>query len=590
MLVAAVASGSLRPALQPDGVPLSPPAPAGQWTLHPGSLNCYDGHGAPGASGSPHAASITVDECKRACLAASGCQAVVVKFESEPEAPTPSELVRCFLREEVRPNDCVLGSTDFELYTFQKAPDGDGDDDGDSDADPDADAAPPAAAHEIVLTPGEKKAWAERSERCSWLGTNCSRASGWSLDSRVVAAEKPIAVAACPDGQRNAAESECLAAVQEATLSLGLILQDRVVKVVEDEWMPGGCSYSKVSRRVLFNRNPAGRRTSSYEQVCIEDVEASGDNVQHGLARASRACCSSASEAWRTPRTKHNQTVLVLGGMMNQRDLDRAGKMTEQAGANLVIYNNDAGDAAGCSSGTAPGEWCGQSCDKLRLPKNALCTNVPNMGRSEASFFKYVYDHYDELAGKQVVFSGSTVGAEFRNEIVPSLLNGPANGDVVPRCFLGEYHSQLSTWGVWSFGFTQKCAGHGKNDKWSSCEWCRAANESAHEGETIDGTTFVEGPTPCQISYLDFDKQRPQVVCAAQPNTVGPWLAEHATLPGGKTDSPACYRGAFRSHGEALMKRPRDDYRKVMRQLQLCSNPEASHFVERAALYLFASV
>jgi hypothetical protein len=494
----------------------------------------------------------------------------VVKFESKTEAP--HKLVSCFLREEVRPKECD-GSTDFELYTLASSP-----------------SPLVAAAHEVVLTPGEKKAWAERSHRCSWLGTNCSRASGWSLDSRVVAAVKPIPVAACPDGQRNAAESECLTAVQEATLALGLILQDSAVKVVEDEWMPGGCSYSRLSHRVLFNRNPSGRRTSSYEQVCIEDVETSGDNVQHGLARASRACCSAASEAWRAPRTKHNQTVLVLGGMMNQRDLDRAGEMTQQAGADLVIYNNDAGAAAGCSSGTAPGEWCGQSCDKLRLPTNALCKDVPNMGRSEASFFRYVYDHYDELAGKQVVFSGSTVGAEFRNEIVPSLLNGPANGDVVPRCFLGEFHSQLSTWGVWSFGFTQKCVGHGKNDKWSSCEWCRPANESAREGEAVEGTTFVEGPTPCKISYLDFDKQRPQVVCAAQPNTVGPWLAEHAPSPGGKTDSPACYRGAFRSHGEALMKRPRDDYRKVMRQLQRCSNPEASHFVERAALYLFASV
>ena len=29
---------------------------------------------------------------------------------------------------------------------------------------------------------------------------------------------------------------------------------------------------------------------------------------------------------------------------------------------------------------------------------------------------------------------------------------------------------------------------------------------------------------------------------------------------------------------------------EVMHQLRLCSNPEASHFVERAALYLFASI
>ena len=119
MLLAVIASGSLRPALQPDGVPQPSPGPTGQWTLHPGGLNCYDGHGAPGASGSPHAEPITLDECKSACLAASGCQAVVVdvkKFEvslrpPRPDAPAQSKLVSCFLREEVRPEERTLGGS-----------------------------------------------------------------------------------------------------------------------------------------------------------------------------------------------------------------------------------------------------------------------------------------------------------------------------------------------------------------------------------------------------------------------------------------------------------------------------------------------
>jgi hypothetical protein len=290
------------------------------------------------------------------------------------------------------------------------------------------------------------------------------------------------------------------------------------------------------------------------------------------------------------PKGEHNQTVLVLGGMMNQHDLDLAAKMTEKSGAYIAIYNNDAGDAADCSSGTTPGEWCGQSCDKLTLPRHTVCTDVPNMGRAEASFFRYVYEHYNVLAGKQIIFSGSTVGAEFRNEIVPNLLNGPVNGDFVPRCFLGEYHSQLTDWGVWRFGFTQKCADMKGNDQWSSCEWCRT-NQTV-SGEEIEGTSFTQNLTPCKISYFDQNnnKQRPQVVCAASPNNVGQWLSQHAPLPGGQSQSPACYRGAFRTHGEALLKRSRKEYQHVMHQLEKCSNPEASHFVERAALYLFASL
>ena len=100
-----------------------------------------------------------------------------------------------------------------------------------------------------------------------------SRASGWTLDPRVY--EEPGQFTGCPDGQRNAAESECLAAVQEATTAEGEPLQDHLVKVVDagaDGWVPSGCSYSRGhGKRAMFNRNPAGRSTGSYPLVCIKD-------------------------------------------------------------------------------------------------------------------------------------------------------------------------------------------------------------------------------------------------------------------------------------------------------------------------------
>ena len=43
-------------------------------------------------------------------------------------------------------------------------------------------------------------------------------ASGWTLDPRI--AETPGQFTGCPDGQRNAEESECLAAVQQAAQGL----------------------------------------------------------------------------------------------------------------------------------------------------------------------------------------------------------------------------------------------------------------------------------------------------------------------------------------------------------------------------------
>ena len=105
----------------------------------------------------------------------------------------------------------------------------------------------------------------------------------WTIDSRV--ADPPFPVAACPDGQRNAVESECLAAVQEATLASGLIFQGQytAAKVVDEVWVPAGCSYSKLSRRAMFNRNPAGRSTHSYQLVCIKEggVGPDSDEQQH---------------------------------------------------------------------------------------------------------------------------------------------------------------------------------------------------------------------------------------------------------------------------------------------------------------------
>ena len=105
---------------------------------------------------------------------------------------------------------------------------------------------------------------------------------GWNLDPRVF--EEPGQFTGCPDGQRNADESECLAAVQDA---LGVIIGPehilnvddlRVVDDGPDGWVPSGCSYSKGhGQRAMFNRNPDGRSTGSYPLVCIDaqlDLEA----------------------------------------------------------------------------------------------------------------------------------------------------------------------------------------------------------------------------------------------------------------------------------------------------------------------------
>ena len=82
----------------------------------------------------------------------------------------------------------------------------------------------------------------------------------------------PTAVGAshvCPDGQRNAAESECLDAVHEVAQTLELPFRGlRVVDEGADGVVPGGCSYSFASKRGVFNRNSAGRSSPLYQLVC----------------------------------------------------------------------------------------------------------------------------------------------------------------------------------------------------------------------------------------------------------------------------------------------------------------------------------
>ena len=98
-----------------------------------------------------------------------------------------------------------------------------------------------------------------------------SRTSAWTLNANE-----------CAAGQRNAEQSECLAAVQEAAQSAGVEVRSRS-KTVDSAEVPPGCSYSSVSKMAIFNSNPAGRRRSdewyqgtsseAYQWVCIKPAQ-----------------------------------------------------------------------------------------------------------------------------------------------------------------------------------------------------------------------------------------------------------------------------------------------------------------------------
>lgn len=76
------------------------------------------------------------------------------------------------------------------------------------------------------------------------------------------------------------------------------------------------------------------------------------------------------------PKAEMTNLVLVLGGMVNQKDLDLAGEWIKETGAHLMLYNNDASGTDDCKNGTSNGVWCGQSCDQLRLRSHVTRAKV----------------------------------------------------------------------------------------------------------------------------------------------------------------------------------------------------------------------
>ena len=88
-----------------------------------------------------------------------------------------------------------------------------------------------------------------------------SDAAVWALNVEV-----------CPAGQRNAGESECLAAVQAAAQRSGLDMHGRFKTINGSDKVPAGCSYSRFSKGAIFNHNLPVHPTP-YQQVCISDVD-----------------------------------------------------------------------------------------------------------------------------------------------------------------------------------------------------------------------------------------------------------------------------------------------------------------------------
>ena len=312
-----------------------------------------------------------------------------------------------------------------------------------------------------------------------------------------------------------------------------------------------------------------------------------------------------------SPKERAAERTLVLGGMQTPADVVAALGIVGLT--RLMLYNNAASRACD-GTDAVQGDQCGQSCAAIlaaanaSIPRNVTvaCVDRPNRGRGEAGFFQYVSEHYDDLAGI-VVFSQSTLtNDENRLSYIAPLVTD-AVPDGPPTC------SDDAGPGDFTRGFdttTTMCKGELLDE---AHNWTLTQNNMSDSDDPCDPNQYLASGKHdpfaglCIPQYACKPNPDPkdtcEVLCSeairltagttnvgrSTPGTMAAWLHEHA--PGPKaTLAPVCYGGFVRTTATALRRRPRRHYANILRELSKCANPEASHYVERAMLYLFASI
>lgn len=116
-----------------------------------------------------------------------------------------------------------------------------------------------------------------RASKTAVFNTYSNKAAGTGGSYQQVCVEEEASTQGCPEGRRNAAEHECLAAVLSVAWVEGLELLDKQLKTVNNGAngaVPPGCSYSRQSMTAVFNSNKAAGNSSLYKRVCVEDEAA----------------------------------------------------------------------------------------------------------------------------------------------------------------------------------------------------------------------------------------------------------------------------------------------------------------------------
>ena len=322
---------------------------------------------------------------------------------------------------------------------------------------------------------------------------------------------------------------------------------------------------------------------------------------------------------------------LVLSGLVSDRTLRYVAAFARTRAARFIRLQaaaptNHTGGLPGpcvapcgldCTAVRAANLTSGGAATTARSARDArtvdiTCRDRPNRGKEFGGFVEWALERYDARDDGAVVFAPTELTAHRRADVVRRLLQRAPRPKPRPRAASAEIRRRwekedaAAAAAAANARWTAECmpppGGGGARGlvRESNYSLTRAL-EAARLCEARGGEVrcahrhAVERPPPVQpAAYEQMDApyalewwRREEAVTRAEPNELGAWLAAHAPTPAVAARG-SCLKGVFRTTMAALRARPRAEFARIREQLWF-ENPEAGHFLERAALYVFAA-
>ena len=169
---------------------------------------------------------------------------------------------------------------------------------------------------------------------------------GWIFDERTFPVDRGSW--SCPEDHRNADQSECLEAVQQAVKGGLQVKGLKAVNSGEKKRVPRGCSYSVEAEMAIYNKNPNGTSTNGrmYQLACI--------SLSHEALKAAHGEQADSSKAHKASRAHKEAAHRANKASRHSAKGARVGQDDPTGAAPEVDHTHDEGGACPGESADSP--------------------------------------------------------------------------------------------------------------------------------------------------------------------------------------------------------------------------------------------